>query len=126
MITTPTAPIGGKGPVSCPDDGPLTGTLALPAPTGLHSQDGTGHVLLDWDPVDGALGYVVHRSDSVDGPFAPLDHGGGDMPVVPHPPYADTRVEAGRGYWYKVASWTGAGPGPLTPGPVRGCARARG
>ncbi|MFG2757929.1 glycoside hydrolase [Streptomyces wuyuanensis] len=126
MITTPTAPIGGKGPVSCPDDGPLTGTLALPAPTGLHSQDGTGHVLLDWDPVDGALGYVVHRSDSVDGPFAPLDHGGDDMPVVPHPPYADTRVEAGRGHWYKVASWTGAGPGPLTPGPVRGCARARG
>jgi xylan 1,4-beta-xylosidase len=48
------------------------------------------------------------------------------MPAVPHPPYADTRVEAGRGYWYKVASWTGAGPGPLTPGPDRGCARARG
>lgn len=126
MITTPTAPIGGKRPVSCSGDRPLPGTLALPAPTGLHSQDGTGHVLLDWDPVDGALGYVVHRSDSVDGPFAPLDHGDGDVPAVPRPPYADTRVEAGRGYWYKVASWTDAGPGPLTPGPVRGCARARG
>lgn len=126
MITTPTAPAGGTGPVGCSGDRPLTGTLALPAPTGLRSQDGTGHVLLDWDPVDGALGYVVQRSDSADGPFVPLDHGEGDVPAVPRPPYADTRVEAGRGYWYKVASWTDAGPGPLTPGPVRGCARARG
>ncbi|MDT0377952.1 glycoside hydrolase [Streptomyces sp. DSM 42041] len=112
--------------IGLPSDRPLTGTADLPAPTGLRSQDGTGHVLLDWQPVPGALGYLVYRSASVDGPYEPLDHLGGDVLAVPHPPYADTLAEAGRGHWYKVASWTDAGPGPMTENPVSGCPVAPG
>ncbi|SCK20879.1 xylan 1,4-beta-xylosidase [Streptomyces sp. WMMB 714] len=112
--------------IGLPSDQPLTGTADLPAPAGLRSEDGTGHVLLDWQPVEGALGYLVHRADTVDGPFEPLDHRGGDVLAVPAPPYADSLVEAGRGYWYKVASWTDAGPGPLSGEAVRGCPKAPG
>ena len=35
------------------------------------------------------------------------------MLAVPEPPYADSLVEPGQGYWYKVASWTDSGAGPL-------------
>jgi len=112
--------------IGLPSDQPLAGTAGLPAPTGLRSEDGTGHVLLDWQPVEGALGYLVHRADTVDGPYEPLDHQGGDVLAVPAPPYADTLVEPGRGYWYKVASWTDAGAGPLGADCVRGCPRAPG
>jgi xylan 1,4-beta-xylosidase len=111
--------------IGLPSDQPLTGTADLPAPTGLRSHDGVGHVLLDWTPVEGALGYLVHRAESADGPFEPLDHQGGDVLAVPHPPYADTMVRPGHGYWYKVATWTDAGPGPLGEA-VRGRALGRG
>ncbi|MFB7712339.1 hypothetical protein [Streptomyces sp. NPDC056105] len=95
--------------------------ITLPPPTGLHAEDGTGHVLLTWEPVPGARAYVVHRSPFADGPYNPLP----GQPL-PHPPYADTRAEPGRGYWYKVAARTDDGPGQLTPTPVPGCVKARG
>ncbi|MEU6083585.1 glycoside hydrolase [Streptomyces sp. NPDC047108] len=126
MTDTNAARLDWEQRIGLPSDRPLVGTADLPAPAGLRSEDGTGHVLLDWEPVEGALGYLVHRAPSVDGPFEPLDHQGGDVLAVPHPPYADSLVEPGRGYWYKVASWTDAGPGPLTATAVPGCARARG
>ncbi|MFG2194155.1 glycoside hydrolase [Streptomyces sp. NPDC048639] len=126
MTDTNAARLDWEQRIGIPSDQPLVGTADLPAPAGLRSEDGTGHVLLDWEPVEGALGYLVYRAQSVDGPFEPLDHQGGDVLAVPHPPYADSLVEAGRGYWYKVASWTDAGPGPLTGAAVPGCARARG
>lgn len=87
----------------------------------LRSYDGTGHVLLDWEPVDGALGYLVHRSDQYEGPYTPLRTTG-----VPRPPYADTRVEAGHGYWYRIAPTTAYDVQPRLPELVRGCALARG
>jgi xylan 1,4-beta-xylosidase len=108
-----------------PSDVRLAGTDELPAPRGLTARDGTGHVLLDWHPVEDALGYLVHRADGPEGPFVPLDHLGGDVLAVPHPPYADTLVEPGRTYHYRVATWSDSGPGPLS-GPAAGAARARG
>ncbi|MFI6942549.1 hypothetical protein ACIBI4_25020 [Streptomyces sp. NPDC050418] len=92
-----------------------------PYRTVLRSRDGIGHVLLDWEPVDGALGYLVHRADQYEGPYAPLHPAG-----VDRPPYADTRVEAGHGYWYRVAPRTARGTQPPLPDTVRGCALARG
>jgi xylan 1,4-beta-xylosidase len=97
-----------------PSDRPLTGATPLPPPTGLTATPGTAHVHLDWQPVDGALGYLVHRATSADGPFEPLDHLGGDVLAVPHPPYADTVVEPGETYHYAVATWTDGGAGTLS------------
>lgn len=97
-----------------PSDQPLTGATPLPPPDGLTATAGTAHVHLDWRPVEGALGYLVHRAASADGPFEPLDHLGGDVLAVPHPPYADTMVEPGTTYHYAVASWTDGGAGPLS------------
>ncbi|RYJ24630.1 beta-xylosidase [Streptomyces sp. L-9-10] len=108
-----------------PSDGRLLGIGELPAPTGLSADDGTGHVLLTWRPVPGALGYLVHRADSAEGPFEPLDHLGGDVLAVPHPPYADTLAQPGRGYFYKVATWSDTGAGALSEA-VPGSARAAG
>lgn len=100
--------------IGLPSDQPLTGIGELPPPSGLTATSGTALVHLEWQPVDGALGYLVHRATSADGPFTPLDHLGGDVLAVPHPPYADTMVDPGRTYHYKVATWSESGAGPLS------------
>jgi xylan 1,4-beta-xylosidase len=76
----------------------------LAPPGGLRARAGRGHVSLDWGLVDGAVGYLVYRALSADGPFEPVDHGGNDVLAVPHPPYVDTSGERGREYWYAVAA----------------------
>ena len=37
-------------------------TPDLPPPTGLRADPGVGHVRLSWEPVEGAIGYLVHRA----------------------------------------------------------------
>jgi xylan 1,4-beta-xylosidase len=103
-------------PSDIPAGQPLTGIGELPPPSGLTATPGTALVHLDWTPVDGSLGYLVHRATSADGPFTPLDHLGGDVLAVPGPPYADTMVEPGRTYHYKVATWSDSGAGALSDG----------
>lgn len=100
--------------IGLPSDQPLAGTGELPPPAGLAATPGTAHVHVDWQPVAGALGYLVHRATSAGGPFEPLDHLGGDVLAVPHPPYADTMVEPGTTYHYAVATWTDSGAGRLS------------
>ncbi len=100
--------------IGLPSDERLTGIGELPPPEGLVAESGTGLVRLDWRPVDGALGYLVHRAATADGPFEPLDHLGGDVLAVPHPPYADTLVEPGETYFYRVATWSDGGAGALS------------
>ncbi|GAA2009800.1 hypothetical protein JL107_17185 [Nakamurella flavida] len=84
-------------------DGP-GGIPHLPAPADLRAEDGVAQVTLSWEPVDGAVGYLVHAADTADGPFAPVDHGGQDVLSVPHPPYVDTTGAPGRTRWYAVAA----------------------
>ncbi|TDD70996.1 xylan 1,4-beta-xylosidase [Jiangella aurantiaca] len=78
--------------------------VSLPAPGGLTARPGRAQVTLSWDPVDGAVGYLVHVAESLDGPFEPLDHQGRDVLSVPHGPYADTTGAPGVERWYAVAA----------------------
>jgi xylan 1,4-beta-xylosidase len=77
---------------------------ALPAPGGLVATSGRGQVTLDWQPVDGAAGYVVHRAAAAAGPWEAIDHHAGDLLAVPHPPYTDTTGERDLSAWYAVAA----------------------
>ncbi|MEU2614245.1 xylan 1,4-beta-xylosidase [Micromonospora sp. NPDC007271] len=77
----------------------------LPPPAGLRAEPGVGHVRLSWSPVDGAVGYLVHRAPAAGGSgFAPVDHLGGDVLAVPDPWYVDTTGDPGRAYAYAVAA----------------------
>jgi len=76
----------------------------LDPPTGLRAAAGAAQVTLDWDPVPGAVGYQVHVADSEDGELVPLDHGGGDVLAVPHPPYVDTTGKPGQERHYAVST----------------------
>lgn len=76
----------------------------LPAPAGLVARAGRAQVTLDWEPVEGAAGYLVRRADSVDGPYDPIDIGEPWVRPVPHPPLTDTTGEPGREAWYTVAA----------------------
>ncbi|MGZ4500901.1 MAG: hypothetical protein ACXVXD_10745, partial [Nocardioidaceae bacterium] len=78
-------------------------------PDGLCAEAGVGQVTLTWPAVADAVGYVVHHGAHPES-LAPLDHGGGDLLVVPGLPYADTRREAGG--WYAVASVRSIEDGP--------------
>ncbi|WP_165372557.1 GH39 family glycosyl hydrolase [Nocardioides iriomotensis] len=79
----------------------------------LRAEAGVGQVTLTWPAVADAVGYVVHHGAGPDS-LAPLDHGGGDLLVVPCAPYADTRREAGG--WYAVAPVRSVEDAPGTPG----------
>ncbi|MGH3313252.1 MAG: GH39 family glycosyl hydrolase [Streptomyces sp.] len=78
----------------------------LPPPAGLTVVPGAGHVTLRWEPVEGAVGYLVHRASAGSPPDAltPLDHRGGDVRSVPDTWYVDTTGEPGTSYDYAVAS----------------------
>ena len=78
--------------------------VALPPPDSLVADPGVGQVTLRWQPIEGAVGYLVQRGESPDGPFAPINNGGGDVIPVPGPPFADTTGTPGRHYWYAIAS----------------------
>jgi xylan 1,4-beta-xylosidase len=87
----------------------------LGPPSRLLARPGRGQVTLDWDPVPGAAGYLVHRGSAPDGPFRPIDHGGGDVLAVPEGPYCDVGLRPGETAWYAVAAVTGPGAaGPLS------------
>jgi xylan 1,4-beta-xylosidase len=81
--------------------------------TSLRAEAGVGQVTLAWPATADAVGYVVHHGDDP-ATLAPLDHGGGDLLVVPCAPYADTRREAGG--WYAVAPVRSVEDAPGTPG----------
>ncbi|MFC6084341.1 GH39 family glycosyl hydrolase [Sphaerisporangium aureirubrum] len=78
---------------------------AIPAvPRGLRATAGAGHVTLEWEPVEGAIGYLVHRGESPDGPFSSTKPPHVDVAGVPATRYADTAVTPGRTAHYVVAA----------------------
>jgi xylan 1,4-beta-xylosidase len=59
---------------------------------------------VSWDVVAGAVGYLVHRGVTEIGPFGVVDHGGGDVLVIPDPLYADTTPGHELDVWYAVSA----------------------
>jgi xylan 1,4-beta-xylosidase len=82
-------------------------SLALPAPQGVRAAPGVGHVRLSWEPVAGAAGYLIERTEP-GGEAHLLQHGGSDVPAVPTPPFADTGIDNGIEYSYRIAAVIGA------------------
>jgi xylan 1,4-beta-xylosidase len=77
----------------------------LPAPAGLEAAEGVGHVRLTWQPVPGAVGYLVHRAEpGAESALTPVDHLGGDVLSVPDTWYVDTTGAPGVTYVYAVAA----------------------
>ena len=81
--------------------------LALPAPTGLRAESWVAHVRLSWEPVPAAAGYLIERAGP-DGQPGILGHGGSDVPAVSTSQFADTDVDDGTDYSYRVAAVAGA------------------
>ncbi len=75
----------------------------LGAPTDVTADSGRGQVTLDWERVDGAIGYQVYVADGAEEPHR-LDHAGRDVLAVPHPPYVDTTAPEGVKRRYSVAA----------------------
>jgi xylan 1,4-beta-xylosidase len=76
----------------------------LAAPAGVRVSEGRGQVTVDWQPVDGAVGYLVERSAIPDGRYEPVEVGEPLVRAVPHPPFTDTTGTPGRRIWYRVSA----------------------
>jgi xylan 1,4-beta-xylosidase len=78
----------------------------LGAPRGLTAREGRGQVTLDWEPVEGAAGYVIERRAEGAGPdgWELLEIGEPEVRPVPHPPFTDTSAAAGARMRYRVAA----------------------
>ena len=76
--------------------------VVLAAPSGLRATAGVGWVGLTWEPVEGAIGYLVHRAPAAGGPYEPIEQPDVDVPAVPYPAYTHTTA-TGAG-WYAVAA----------------------
>ena len=77
---------------------------SLAAPRALRATAGRGQVTLDWEPVDGAAGYIIERAPDADGPWDLLVIGEPEVRPVPHPPFTDTSGTPGREAHYRVAA----------------------
>ena len=76
----------------------------LPPPGDLRAAAGRGQVTLDWQPVEGAAGYVIERASAAEGPWELLVIGEPEVRPVPHPPFTDTSGEIGREVHYRIAA----------------------
>ncbi|WP_424531191.1 GH39 family glycosyl hydrolase [Sphaerisporangium viridialbum] len=78
--------------------------VAPDAPAGPRASAGAGHVTLEWEPVEGAIGYLVHRGASAGGPFLTTKQPDVDVPAVPGTRFVDTAVTPGETVHYVVAA----------------------
>jgi fibronectin type 3 domain-containing protein len=64
--------------------------------------------VIEWNYVDGVIGYRLYRSDSLDGVYAQI---GADITGYDNNFYTDLGVSAGSTYYYKVAAYNANGEG---------------
>ncbi len=91
----------------------LVGPSGAPAaPAAISAAPGQGQASLSWSQIPGAMGYVILRSDSPDGPFAALASVANSVTG-----YSDATAVGGRAYYYRVAA-IGSDGGTGTASPV--------
>ncbi|MCM2387436.1 GH39 family glycosyl hydrolase [Streptomyces albipurpureus] len=78
----------------------------LTVPHRVRTRVGAGHITLEWEPVDGAIGYLVHRAAG-GGEFTTTKQRDVDVPQVPAPRYVDTDLKPGEPVRYIVAAIAG-------------------
>lgn len=83
------------------------GQVALAKPASVSAVSRAGHIELDWEPVPGAAGYLIERTEQ-GAPSQLVRHGGSDVAAVPGPPFADTGLADGPEYTYRIGAVTGA------------------
>ena len=101
-----------------PESAPVRGYAGKPpAPTDVRASDGEyrDFILITWEPVPGATGYVVYRDRARDGTYRTVV-----ADRVKGPPVADEDVRFGAKYWYRVQARNRYGFGPLSE-PDSGC-----
>jgi len=76
----------------------------LAAPRGLRGSAGRGQMTLDWQPVEGAAGYIIERADGAEEAWEMLTIGEPEVRPVPHPPFTDTSGHRGTAARYRVAA----------------------
>lgn len=81
----------------------------LPAPTAFVAEPGNGFVRLSWDVVPDAAGYVIERGapGAAEDDREIVSHGGSDVPAVVGTAFADTGVEDGTTYCYRIGAVLG-------------------
>ncbi|MGC4030150.1 MAG: alginate lyase family protein [Tepidisphaeraceae bacterium] len=82
-------------------------TAVPPVPQDLLVTAGVGRVFLKWSPAGAYItqGYEVFRADSAAGPFVSVFATRGNC----SPEFVDTKVEAGKAYYYAVAALESGG-----------------
>lgn len=91
------------------DDSGIGVPPELDPPAAVRAQPGAGHVRLSWDAVPAAAGYLIGRGTVDDPRPRVLRHGGSDVFAIPGTSFADTGIEDGVDYVYRI----GAVAGPL-------------
>ncbi|WP_201305504.1 fibronectin type III domain-containing protein [Paenibacillus puerhi] len=81
----------------------LAGTPTAPDNV-IVTANSAGSIEISWDPVNGALGYHVYRSDSPNGEYVKLNAAG-----IAGTTYSDTGLNAATTYYYKVSAVNAAG-----------------
>lgn len=90
-----------------PVQGRSPGQLALAKPARVRAVPRAGHIELSWQPVPGAAGYLIERTEQGATPQL-VRHGGSDVPAVAGTSFADTGLADGPEYTYRIGAVTGA------------------
>jgi uncharacterized repeat protein (TIGR01451 family) len=83
-------------------------TTPLPAPARLAAHGGAGQASLDWDAVEGAVGYRIYRS-------AASGSGGTFLAAAAGPTFTDKPLADGSRFFYTVTATTPAAESPASP-----------
>ncbi len=84
------------------------GSLPLPRHLSVlqRPEDAGKRIALTWEPVAGAFGYRVYRAQDAGGEMVPVGGKAADS-MREYPVFLDETAEAGKGYYYAVASVDG-------------------